>query len=726
MLPPVVLAIESSVATTVGSGLVVSPFVPMRPFASATGGGVVNDLDLYTQEGHIAFTFNATATEAYVGNGATRFECSLLDGATVVLPAFNCTSPVVFDNTTLRPSASYTTTVADGTTVFRGGAYTFRVVPMDAAGNTGDPSTFTWIVDVAPPRAVVVPETQPWVNGSVLLPIFVATEPGCSFECQLAFVGDITAHSAAAVTHDPIVVVPFYPCALSTQQLVLIFEPQGSESGVTGRDMAMYLQAVAPVLQASLGGQLAPYVVSQMVLDVAVDQGVERARVTFDTVLPAGTAGTTASLHAMLSALATGTLRLRTVYTGVSMFEVADAITGVLCTCATCNGSTATCVASNGTTYVCPCVGSYAGTSTLSLHSFAYQQGLPASEHVSIPPAYVEPMDDDQYFRTFLFSVRPTDAGGVVGAVTTQPFYVDARVPDTGVSHDTGAGAHMALISSEYGGNGTVSLGGFLCRVRTRCAPSIVSPRSECTANTSTEVVMSTFNVTGGVVDTRNISTGTWYSCAGNAGAAVGLDKLPDGEYMFDAAARDKAGNIDSTPALIPFSVAAALQAPTIHTVLQGRDRLVFSFSSGARTPNMLYRCRVNASTDDIAVQSLAQWHPCVSPYVVAYTLPVSAMTMEVAADTSTDTEPEQYLPARTCARVPAITMTTNTFLTGKQGSPDVGACRRYDVAPAVDVSPAEALSLRACAAGVNTPAVAMLVAAWIVLLTGMQHTPGP
>lgn len=163
-----------------------SPHIPLRPFSSAQNGGVVSTLDLYTQETHLTLAFNVSITESYPGNGAPRFECRLREGLTTLIPWHNCTSPMVFDNSTLDPSAAFTSVSAGGLTELSGGTYTLQVLPIDWAENVGDIREFTWIVDVTPPNVVFPSVNQPWVQNATIVPIFVGTEPGKSLRISIS------------------------------------------------------------------------------------------------------------------------------------------------------------------------------------------------------------------------------------------------------------------------------------------------------------------------------------------------------------------------------------------------------------------------------------------------------------------------------------------------------------------------------------------------------------
>jgi hypothetical protein len=93
----------------------------------------------------------------------TGFECQL-DG----LGYSGCTSPQTYGS------------LGDG-------SHTFNVRATDTAGNLGDPTTFTWLVDTSPPNTLIdTHPNQPFSNSAMASFTYHSTEPtGATFECKL-------------------------------------------------------------------------------------------------------------------------------------------------------------------------------------------------------------------------------------------------------------------------------------------------------------------------------------------------------------------------------------------------------------------------------------------------------------------------------------------------------------------------------------------------------------
>ncbi|HEX8082778.1 MAG TPA: hypothetical protein VF529_00720 [Solirubrobacteraceae bacterium] len=113
---------------------------------------------------------DTTPAWSFAGEAGASFECRLdRPDATPVSDWTGCTAPAGFD---LGGEAD--------------GAYTFRVVAIDAAGNRGTEATDTYLLDTTGPAAPTIGSGPPAVSSDPMAVWSFGGEPGAGFECRLA------------------------------------------------------------------------------------------------------------------------------------------------------------------------------------------------------------------------------------------------------------------------------------------------------------------------------------------------------------------------------------------------------------------------------------------------------------------------------------------------------------------------------------------------------------
>lgn len=627
ILPPVIQEIRSNSLEHPQTKALLSPLVPLRPFGDShavmEAGGNRATLDLYTEDTEISLFFDVRLTEAYDGNGPASFRCRVLSGGQELMAPATCASPFVLDNKTLPQSVLERSgaTVRDdtGRVSLRDGTYTLVVEPSDAAGNRGETHAFNWVIDTGSSTVAFRPDypnVPLWTSSHTSEFWFVCSEPGCTFECELAFVDAPGVGYRSASGLRPKVIEPFAPCGVHSAELELIIRP-----GVAGAHaLVQFLKDPAVNLQAALEGMLESYAVAD--LSVAAEHtssSTGRVLVTFEVLLKPSIAPNPTSLTRAFDKFLSGEILVADDYTGQSRFEFDDA-TGLLCDCSTCSGAApATCNGPDGK-FDCPCIARYTGAGRLAIEDFRFAALTPERRDLAAlhPEAFAPGVSVE--YRQYVFTVRPTDAVGVRGSSSTYIFHVDDLPPNTGLvgpaSSPMGRAPTFTFLSDgvfhqNISGLVSTTVGGgvsFECRLRPLCWPYGAG-------QVATGQPQSAEEKCGSHLIETDRNGNEWDSCGGESGGTsikTNYTALADGPYLFEVVAVDGAQNRDLTPAALEFFVEADVASVAIVAVDVRGSVAAVAFVGAV--PGMNFTCAVRDATSQAIV---APAETCASPHSV-------------------------------------------------------------------------------------------------------------
>ena len=610
IIPPTV-AFTTSIEPSAMSASLTNPYLPRRPFVSIQG-GVVEQLNLYTQETSITISFDADATEQYLGNGPTTFMCRVAAGDQTVLDSSPCASPLVLDGTNGSGApflaAGLTRLGAGGVQVMVDGTYRLFVLPTDHAGNVGEVYSFTWTVDTQAPSARFPAELNlKWTSSADVGLRFLCTEPGCSFTCQLETLAAPSLADGSALlsrsTLDPLRI-----CGTSPIQLVLSLEVNDTGVGTGAAIVLEFLEAsrseLIAELEAMLGGF---YDIVSLRLTLVGANTVPAIEARFGIELKPQADAAAATISATFEAFRPGSIELPRGYIGQSRSQICDRATGERCTCQTGDiTSTATCTGTFGEPYECPCLAGFTGRAAFTIRTFAIDELSP--ESYALPNRSAAEL---AHYTAYAHTVLPSDAVGTAAdQAASFTFYHDVFPPDTGVSFSADThgvdqnltvvfAANDQYLPEEQWRQSGVGHAGFRCRLTTVCT-------TEYTAGPCANASAS-----------GQLTLEPWHACGAGGTAGVGAAEFAgtsNGIYSLKVASVDFAGNFDSSPAVAHFvRDDVALETALYGAILEAGTA---TFMFGASQMSASCECRL---AGDGVPAGLDSFHACSSPYTVAF-----------------------------------------------------------------------------------------------------------
>lgn len=115
-------------------------------------------------------------------------------------------------------------------------------------------------------------------------------------------------------------------------------------------------------------------------------------------------------------------------------------------------------------------------------------------------------------------------------------------------------------------------------------------------------------------------------SCCNQLSGPARNTALLDGQYLFEAAAVDRAGNRDSSPVAFSFVINADEPRVEIYSVLISNGSMAVGFGVSPANPSVSFQCRLNESG------VLPLWQSCTSPWIVRRSSGLTSARFDVRA----------------------------------------------------------------------------------------------